>query len=552
MGAASPARSRALSGLVLLGAALSCAPGEERSAEALCETLHALGEGRLDVGHENPNELVGHVASLDALIAAAPDAVRGDLSLVRDRLAAARDAGGWLTLLDFAELQETDLVQAEGRFTDFVARECGVRYGDGGWLVDEPKERATRCPAWPRAGSPLLDNRFPYLIATAGANYFAVTFWSVPFVPAPPGFIDVPRGGRVVFEGEYPFARYFALHPNDYETNNFDTLVDHELDPDPGSVNPWRGPVPPGSGRRYTAQLVFDDEPETPEPNAVYVGRTADGRFNPAVFLIYRIYAADQGALPPNSAGVPLPAVTVVDERGQVVERFSTCDPYPAGHEPAADATRFPAFPVPDHRAVFSPGDITTRSNWGMPVTLLANRDVLYLVSAYSRSAGELFVVRSRKPRTPGRPSGLPPWSGDVDIRLWTVCTYNFWHGSALTCLVDEDVPSDADGDYTLVVSDAAHRPRNANVERGVAWLDAGPFRDGQLTWRMLLAGQELLVELKRAIDTGEASPAVAPFVPRTAFCSRATFEAGGWQACFAEWDDRDGLAPPAHRPSDG
>ena len=30
----------------------------------------------------------------------------------------------------------------------------------------------------------------------------------------------------------YAYTRYFAYHPNDFETNNFDTLVGHELDPD--------------------------------------------------------------------------------------------------------------------------------------------------------------------------------------------------------------------------------------------------------------------------------------------------------------------------------
>ncbi len=533
--------SRGARRLLLLGLVLGCADAPQRSPEAFCARLRALGEGSVDVGHEDRNELVGHVASLDALIDVAPGAARADLELVRDRLAAARDAGGWRTLLDFAGLQKTDLVAAEGRVTEFVAEACGIRYGDVGWTVDEPPAGEPACPAWPRVGSPLRNNRFPYLIATAAANYFATTFWSAPLVPAPPGFIDVPRGGRVVFRGEYPFARYFGFHPNDYETNNFDTLVDHELDPDEGSANPWREPVTAGMGRRYTAQLVFTPEPAEKEPNTVYVGETASGGFNPAVFVIYRIYAADRGALPPNSAGAKLPAVTVLDENGEVARHFDECDPYPAGAEPAEDRTRFPAFPVPDHRAVFDPGGLSTASNWGLPVTLLANRDVLYVVASYSRAAGEVFVVRARKPRTPDRKRGLPLWSKDVDLRLWTVCTYNFWHGTALACLVDEEVPAGRDGSYTLVASDAAHRPRNATLEHDVAWLDTGPFLDGQLTWRMLLREHELLRRLDRAIDTGETTPALEPYLPRTAFCSRASFEAGGWRACFADASPESG-----------
>jgi hypothetical protein len=52
-----------------------------------------------------------------------------------------------------------------------------------------------------------------------------------------------------------------------------------------------------------------------------------------------------------------------------------------------------------------------------------------------------------------------------------------------------------------------------------------------------LLADAPLPAALRRAIDTGEASAEAAPFVPRSAFCSRAIFEAGGWEACSAGWE---------------
>ena len=517
-------------------AALAACAGE-RPVEPFCATLAALGAGRIDVGSEDPNQLVGHVRSLEALLEVAPAAVRDDLRFVRDRLAPIRDAGGLLTLLDFARLEDPELAGAEGRVTRFVAEQCGVQYGEVDYEVGPPMQGRARCPAWPRAGSPLTNNRFPYLIATAGANYFSSTFWSVPLVPAPPGFLDVPRGGSVTFEGEYPHARYFAYHPNDFETNNFDTLVGHELDPDPGSANPWREEAAPGAGRRYTARLVFGPEPDDPERNTVYVGESArDGGFNPAVFLIYRIYSADQGSLPPNSAGAKLPAVTIRDADGELLQHFDECDPYPPGSEPPVDRTRFPAFPVPDHRAVFRPGRFESAPNWGLPIDILANRDVLYLSSYYSRAHGEIFAVQMQRPRTPSRKRGIPLSAPGTDLLLWTVCSYNFWNGIANDCFTDEDA-ADAGGTVTIVASDAAHRPRNATAEHGSTWLDTGRFLDGQLTFRMLLADDPLLAALRRAIDTGLASPEVAPFVPESAFCSRETFEAGGFRACQASWE---------------
>jgi len=524
-----------LLGAAALAAAVAC--GGDRPAEPFCATLAALGEGRIDVGSDDPNELVGHVRSLEALLEVAPDAVADDLRFVRDLLANIRDAGGLLTLRDFGKLQDPELAGAEGRVTRFVAEQCGVRYGEVDYEVGEPMQGRTLCPAWPRAGSPLTNNRFPYLIATAGANYFSAIFWSVPLLPAPPGFHDVPRGGSVTFEGEYPFARYFAYHPNDFETNNFDTLVGHELDPDPGSRNPWREPTPPGTERRYTARLVFASEPAEPAPNTVYVGESArGGGFNPVVFLIYRIYAADQGSLPPNSAGVKLPAVTIRDAGGRTLEHWDACDPYPQDFEAAVDRTRFPAFPVPDHRAVFRPGRFDSSPNWGLPIDILANRDVLYLSTFYGRTHGEVFALRMQRPRTPSRKRDIPLFSEDVDMLLWTVCSYNFWNGFANSCLTDEDVV-DAAGVVTLVASDAEHRPSNATAANGVSWLDTGHFLDGQLTFRMLLADEPLLVALRRAVDTGETVPEAAPYLPRTAFCSRETFEAGGFDACASAWE---------------
>jgi hypothetical protein len=67
-----------------------------------------------------------------------------------------------------------------------------------------------------------------------------------------------------------------------------------------------------------------------------------------------------------------------------------------------------------------------------------------------------------------------------------------------------------------------------------VTWLDGGRFRDGQLSLRMLLRRDPLLVGLRRAIDSGETPPGIAPFVPRVAVCSRAVFEAEGWSGCSA------------------
>jgi hypothetical protein len=329
-----------------LGSCLALALGctaPDHPPGPFCETIRALERGEIAI-EPGPNEMAGHVSSLDALLEVAPRAVRDDLLGIREQLAAVRDAGGLGTLLVFAELQDPELAGMEGRITEYVASQCDLRRGpppEGpSYVVGEPVDGATRCPAWSRAGSPLTNNRFPYLLDTSSANYFAAQYWAVPWLPAPPGFLKVERGGFVELRGEYPFARYFSSHPNDVETNNLDTLRDVELEPDPGSQNPWREAVGEGLERRYTARIVFGSTPERPDPNTMYVGERANGGFNPVLFLLYRIYGADQGSMPPNSAGAPLPAVTIHDADGSVRAEYEACDPYPPGAATPRSAPR--------------------------------------------------------------------------------------------------------------------------------------------------------------------------------------------------------------------
>ena len=144
--------------------------------------------------------------------------------------------------------------------------------------------------------------------------------------------------------------------------------------------------------------------------------------------------------------------------------------------------------------------------------------------------------MRARAPSTPSRTQGVPLWSPEVDIRMWSACTYNFWNGEANACVMDEDITVDDAGAYALVVSAASKRPVVAVPARGVTWLDAGRFLDGQINFRMLLGSGRFLTELKAAIQTGEASPEIAPYVPQTAHCSRAAFEAGGFAGCASGW----------------
>jgi hypothetical protein len=498
-------------------------------ADSFDRTLRQLIAGELPIEHDW-NEYVGHADVVRQLLEVAPDAIRGDLEFLHDLLAETRDTTGAAVLGIFPRLTNPELANVEGRISDYIAEHCGIRLGDGryeaGKLVGE-----SRCEGWPGIGSPLTNNRFPYLLDTSASNYFSNRFWHGG--GGPPGFIPVPTGGRVVFRGEFPRARYFAFHPSDFDTNTLPTLIDVDLDPDPGSANPYRGPVSEGEGRRFTAQLVFSAPPEHPEPNATYVGLKRNGEPNPAVFNILRTTGSVLGAFPPNSTGVLLPSVTVYDADGSQTLHYDECDPYPPGIEPPVETTHFASLPIPDHRGLLRPGELDVKSNWGLPYDILASDDISYLAAPYSQRWGEVFVLRARAFTTPRTPDERPH-APDAQIRAFTVTNYNFWAGIANTSLIDHEIARDAEGYLTLVVSTAEDRPSNATAENGVTWIDWGPYLDGQLTFRFLLRRNPLLVELRRAVESGDVTPEIAPYVPRCGHCTRAAFEEAGWEAALA------------------
>ncbi|MCP4039092.1 MAG: hypothetical protein GY733_19290 [bacterium] len=496
----------------------------ERFEQRLRELIN--GERQVEWGF---NEFVGHADVVRQLLDVAPDEIRDDLEFLHTLMADARDTTASAVLGIFPRLTDPELAGVEGRISDYIAEHCGIRYGNPEYVVGRTIGES-RCPGWPGVGTPLTNNRFPYLIDTSASNYFSNRFWHGD--GAPPGFIPVPEGGKVVFRGEYPHCRYFAFHPSDFDTNNLPTIVDVDLDPDEGSVNPFRETPPEGMTCRFTAQLVFGVKPEDPEPNTTYAGVKANGGRNPAVFCIYRTTGSDYGTMPPNIGGVFVPSITVYDAAGNQTLHYDEMDPHPEGSQPPYETTHFAPLPIPDHRGLCWPEKYGTKPNWGLPYDILASADILYLVTPYTNRLGRVHVTRGKKFSTPDTPRE-PVHVQGKDIRGFTVTTYNFWAGICEDAVIDCDIPVDENGYYTIVVSTKADRPANATRDNGVAWLDWGEYLDGQLTFRMLISRQEKLVKLKHAIDTGEVDAEIAAYVPQSRHCSKQAFEEKAWKAAF-------------------
>ena len=118
-----------------------------------------------------------------------------------------------------------------------------------------------------------------------------------------------------------------------------------------------------------------------------------------------------------------------------------------------------------------------------------------------------------------------------IDGAFWEEKDYEKITPKANDCVVDKDIHTDEDEYYTLLVTEPTNRPSNATKENYVTWLDAGNFLDGQISFRMLPKGALFLQGLSENIKSNTPSP----YRPETAFCSRQTFERGGYSACRLE-----------------
>ena len=90
-----------------------------------------------------------------------------------------------------------------------------------------------------------------------------------------------------------------------------------------------------------------------------------------------------------------------------------------------------------------------------------------------------------------------------------------------VACSADHETPLDAQGRFTLVVSDPGDRPANATAEHGIAWLPwGGAYYDGLLIYRQMLPAP--------------AREVMGPYYPVAAYCTKEQVEAGRLENCLA------------------
>lgn len=103
-----------------------------------------------------------------------------------------------------------------------------------------------------------------------------------------------------------------------------------------------------------------------------------------------------------------------------------------------------------------------------------------YLQKTMSLGSGKVVTLTGRLPTTPKTRNGEPSVAA-AQLRYWSLITYDQTFadggpfGRPMVSFVDDEVITDANGWFTIVLSRPQDRPSNATAANGVTWKDWGP-----------------------------------------------------------------------------
>lgn len=375
------------------------------------------------------------------------------------------------------------------------------------------------------------------------AHYFTV---AIPAVP----------GETLTLHGTFPHARYISFTTYDPKTAAADNVNDQGIVPDAGGVNPYLADADRTATRRaFTLDVVFGQRPASGAPrNTLYTTSQDGSHIGPAFIVIYRVYRPDTGRDETGDGG--LPRITVNDPGGARQE-LAGCPGGPADAQPDAigqannkalsgdplvsSPLQGPGLDPPIWRKFYNLAESLVQgtdngvvgsaaSDGAQPVAaatgsggFLQNLDNNYIATVLGAGYGQVVVVHGhvwgyvptyqRQPRMAA-----------ATLRYWSVCSNEEATTRVYACLDDDQVVSTGSGDWTLVVSTAANRPRNATAACGVNWLPFGAAPDDVLIIRNMLA-QPGVTGTVQATRAGHEVEDLGRYYPRSAYTSTSAFE---------------------------
>jgi hypothetical protein len=422
--------------------------------------------------------------------------------------------------------------------------------------------------------------QIPNLYPDKGSTYFPAQF-------------NMPENSSLTIRGTYSRERYFSFTVANQLGNgsvgNGDYLRDVQIDPDPGSVNPFRQSPNDRTptGQTYTLRVLRGPAPTSNRPaNTIYT--TSTSATSP-IRVAMRNYVPDQGL--GGTGGVDLPTVTLTLQDGTTItDPAAVCttlgankNSTPTGFPEAtyagliagsSDPVNAPARPTPEFErfwnnaysilGLFSPDPVSRINTYGTgnPKRVnddggfATNPDTAFVSTALSLNFGKVIVMKVKSPTyAKTRPEAAIWDPTDTQVRYWSACTAEGpVSGRGADCAYDQQTPVDDDGNWTIVVSRPEDRPANANTVCGVKWLDfglgegyatadGGPTNNsgyvardylGVLYMRYMAANPNWLQNPKYRTGPTAADPYnhladwMGEYTPAASYTSKAAYEAQG------------------------
>lgn len=356
-------------------------------------------------------------------------------------------------------------------------------------------------------------------------------------------------------ENRFPHARYTSFSSYYALGGTIDNLLDKDISPDTGSINPFVAGNPRDDpSRNYTLTLKTDDQAHCPSYSNIVA--TTDS----IAMLTYRVYRPDEGEDAMGGAG--LPRVTLHMADGSVLQGEEACDalnfPLQSGDskvewyteseyadlrsskDPSANPPKFRAtYNFEFHKQCDFAGDCSSVPEVALKYPF---PDPHYLYGFISRDHGEVLVLRGRLPITPKTFENTDGFAEDGEVRYWSLCNYEYYSQRADGCLFDEQLVVNEDGYYTIVVSREDDLPSNATLECGVShlsWSAAGDGYgivegrennpdDGFLLFRNIVPAPEFAHAPPAPSTLDEEEESMGEYLTKGRYFSKAEFEGLG------------------------
>jgi len=384
-----------------------------------------------------------------------------------------------------------------------------------------------------------------------------------------------PAGSTLKLHGEYAHARYTSLVSYNAAGAILDGVNDEMINPDPGSVNPFRsGEARNASNRSYTVTVLPEKRPATlpvnhfaeePARNSLYAAAPANEEKAPSgnyqtELVVLRVYVPDKGANVLGNVPMPEPELTLsAAEGGGTLKGQALCDkvdsqshtrqteglPIRLGEPTAlllnkeiwhalskpwelkeacnvaaqavsncplpknpfvpteliqtpkevANQAAFPATETEQWRGQFSRKFLlqtwTGEGAQGAETNptkeggggFFPNIDNNYERDVLSRTFGKVVVAKGKLPTSPETFENNPSWptTSSYQDRYTSYCMNESPRSTrVMNCKFDQEVPVNANREYTIAVSRAEDRPTNATRFCGVAWIEWSKRGDGE------------------------------------------------------------------------